>query len=146
MKLGWGWKIGILYGAFMVLIVSLVIASNRQHFDLVTNDYYEEEIAYQKVIDGGKNQSSLSRPMAIHADARDVIVEFPDEFKGKVLSGDIKFYAPVDAAWDKDFKLSADNNSMSIPRSALRNIHYTMKISCIADGKTYYQESEIILH
>ena len=43
MKLGWGWKIAILYGVFAVLIVSLVIASNRQHFDLVTDDYYGEK-------------------------------------------------------------------------------------------------------
>ena len=146
MKIGWGWKIAVLYSGFVVLILGLVIAANRQHFDLVSNDYYEEEIAYQKVLDAGKNQSALSHPLNIHASDKVVTIEFPDEFKSKVLSGDIQFYSPVNAEWDRNFKINALDNSVNISRSALHNTRYTIKISCSVDGKQYYQESEILLH
>lgn len=146
MKINWGWKIAILYSGFVVLILTLVIGANRQHFDLVSKDYYEEEIAYQKVLDAGKNQSSLSQPLSIHANDKAVIIDFPEEFKSKLLSGEIQFYAPVDASWDRNFKINAVNNTVTIQRSALRNTRYTIKISCSADGKNYYQESEIFLH
>lgn len=146
MKLNWGWKIAIGYSSFVVLILCLVIASNRQHFDLVSKDYYEAEIGYQKVIDAGKNQSALSQPLAIHASADAVIIEFPDEFKNKALTGNIQFYSPVDAKWDRNFAINAQNNTVTIARSALKNTRYTIKISCVADGKNYYQESEIQLH
>ncbi len=146
MKIGWGWRIGILYGGFVLFMGTLVMASTHQHFDLVSKDYYGEEIAYQKVIDAGKNQAALSRPLAIHASGQAVTLDFPDEFRGKVLSGNVMFYSPVDARWDETFKINAEGNSMNISRSNLHNTRYTMKISWTADGKNYYQESEIMLH
>lgn len=146
MKISWGWKIGILYGGFVIGMVSLVIASSSQHFDLVTKDYYEAELGYQKVIDAGKNQSALSQPIAIHANGQTVSIDFPNEFRNKVLSGNIQFYSPVNSEWDKNFKIDAQNNSVTISRSALRNTTYTIKINCIVDGKSYYQESDIQLH
>ena len=146
MKLNWGWKIAILYGGFMVLIISLVVMSSRQHFDLVSPNYYEHEIAYQKVIDAGKNQSVLSSPLSIHASGNAVTIDFPEEFKSKQVTGDVQFYSPVNAQWDRNFKINTQTNSMSISRSVLRDTRYTIKISCVADGKSYYQESEILLH
>ncbi len=146
MKLGWGWKIAILYGGFMAIIIALVIGSSRQSFDLVSNDYYGEEIAYQKVIDASKNQSALSQPMEVHANANSVIIDFPAEFKDKILSGNIQFYSPVNSKWDRNFTLSKEGNSVNIDRSKLQNTRYKLKISCQVDGKNYYQESELYLH
>ena len=91
MKIGWGTKIAILYGGFVLFMTTLVIASSHQHFDLVSKDYYDAEIAYQKVIDAGKNQSALSTPLAIHADAHTVIIDFPDEFKNRAYQGIFSF-------------------------------------------------------
>lgn len=145
MKIGWGWKIAVLYGGFVVLILTLVLKANSQHFDLVSKDYYEEEIAYQKVLDAGKNQSALSQPVSIHANSSAVVIEFPAEFRSKIMTGDVRFYAPVNAEWDRDFKINTDNNTFTIQRSALHNTRYTIKISCTVDGKSYYQESEILL-
>jgi len=146
MKLGWGWRIALLYSGFVVLIVCLVIGANRQHFDLVSKDYYDAELGYQKVIDAGKNQSSLSRPLGIHANESAVTIEFPEEFRNKALSGDVVFYAPVNSEWDRNFKINAENNTVTIARSALKNTRYTIKISCTVEGKSYYQESDILLH
>lgn len=146
MKIGWGWKIALLYGGFVVLIASLVIASSHQHFDLVSKDYYGEEIAYQKVIDAGRNQSTLSSPLSIHANGQAITIDFPNEFRSKALSGQVVFYSPVNAEWDRSFKINALDNSLTIPRNTLHNTRYTIKISCAVDGKNYYQESEIMLH
>ena len=146
MKIGWGWKIAILYSGFVILILTLVIGANRQHFDLVSKDYYDAELGYQKVLDAGKNQTALSHPLNIHADANSVVIDFPDEFKSQALTGNIQFYAPVNAEWDRNFKINAKDNTVSIARSALKNTRYTIKISCSVDGKSYYQESEIYLH
>lgn len=146
MKIGWGWKIAILYGGFVAIIVTLVVGSSRQSFDLVSKDYYKEEIAYQQVIDASKNQSALSEPMAIHANAQAVVIDFPAEFKDKALSGNVQFYSPVNSQWDRNFSLTKEGNSVSIDRAKLQNTRYKLKISCQVDGKNYYQESELYLH
>lgn len=146
MKISWGWKIVLLYSGFVGIIVTLVVASTRQQFDLVSKDYYQEEIAYQKVIDAGKNQSALSQPMAVHANGQNVVISFPEEFKGKIVAGDVNFYSPVNEKWDRNFKINAENNTVTISRTALQNTRYTIKIKCLVEGKNYYQESEIQLH
>jgi nitrogen fixation protein FixH len=146
MRIIWGWKIALIYGGFVVLILSLVVASSRQHFDLVSKDYYAQEIAYQDVIDAGKNQAALSAPLNIHANAEQVTISFPDEFRDKILSGKIQFYSPVDSKMDRYFEIDAQGNNMVIKRSLLLNTRYIIKVTYAADGKNYYQESEITLH
>jgi hypothetical protein len=146
MKIGWGWKIAGLYTGFAVLILVLVVASSRQKFDLVSKDYYKEEIAYQDVLDAGKNQAGLTAAIAIHASSTDITIEFPAEFRDRVLSGEVSFYSPVNAEWDRKFEIHTSNNTFTIARNDLRNTQYTIKIHCAVDGKKYYQESAIQLH
>ncbi len=145
MKISWGWKIALLYSTFVVLMVSLVIASSRQQFDLVSKDYYKEEIAYQDVIDAGKNLAALSGSLEISANENAVRIVFPPEFGGRVISGDIRFYSGVHAAWDRSFKINASGNTVTIPRAELVNTKYTIKINCVVDNAKYYRESEIQL-
>lgn len=145
MKIGWGTRIAFLYGGFVVLIAMLVTGSMRQDYDLVSNDYYQQELEYQKKIDAGKNQAALSAPVHLHANNANVILKFPGEFIGKRLSGTVQFYSPADATFDKSFEISADSNSMYVSRHDLYKASYKVKINWQADGKSYYQESAINL-
>lgn len=145
MKIGWGWKIGILYGAFVVLIVTLVMGSSMQKMDLVAKDYYGEELAYQKVIDGSKNQASLSTPIDIHATAQDVVIEFPSELANVAVKGTIHFYCPTNAAWDAVIPFEANNNLAIISRAQLHKTNYTIKITYKALQKDFYQETGLNL-
>lgn len=52
---------------FCRLIAILVIGSSRQQIDLVSPDYYKDEIGYQNVIDARKNLAALWTDVAIHA-------------------------------------------------------------------------------
>lgn len=146
MNISWGWKITVLYSSFAVLMIGLVIASMRQNFDLVSDEYYKDEIAYQKVIDASKNEAQLEGTLAIHADKSTLVIDFPVDMKGKVLKGEVKFYSPVNAGWDKTFSINAPDNTMSIPLLDLQPTSYKIKISYMADGKEYYRESEVNLH
>jgi hypothetical protein len=145
MKIGWGWKIGILYGAFVVLIVTLVMGSSMQKMDLVAKDYYGEELAYQKVIDGSKNQSTLSTPIDIHATAQEVVLGFPAELAKEVVKGTIHFYCPTNAAFDATIPFEASNNQAVISRAKLHKTNYTIKVTYTAQQKDYYQETGLNL-
>lgn len=146
MKINWGAKIALLYGGFVALIVVLVAGSMRQDFDLVSPDYYSQEIKYQQVIDAGKNQAALSAPVSVHANETMVSIDFPVEFANKTMNGTVQFYSPVNAAWDKTVKMTNTGNSISVPRSELHSTTYTIKMNWEADGKKYYQETSLNLH
>ena len=117
----------------------------RQDFDLVSADYYEQELKYQKVIDAGKNQSVLSEAVALGVDDNQVVLSFPDEFSGAALTGQVSFYSPVDASWDRNFDISTSDNKMLIPRPRLQSTAYKVKIQWTSEGKDYYQETELTL-
>lgn len=146
MKISWGVKITFLYSAFALLIIALVIGSMRQDFDLVADDYYQQEIAYQNVLDAGKNQAALSQGIDIHANEKEVIFELPQEFQSTQINGSIHFYSPIHQDWDKVVKVENASGSLTVPRSELQNTNYKIKISWEANGTPYYQESDINLY
>lgn len=146
MKINWGWKLTILYGGFVVIILVLVIGSARQRMDLVSSDYYAEELIFQKKIDAGKNQANLSASVDVHADSKMVFIEFPKELKDKNLTGKVQFYSPVNSDWDRNFTIHIRNDQFTIDRSKLMNTRYTLKINYTVGGKNYYQETELQLH
>lgn len=146
LKLNWGARIALLYGGFVVLIIALVAGSMRQSFDLVTPDYYSQEIQYQDVINADKNVSTLSSRAKVETTTDAVTIAFPIEFSGKAIKGTVQFYSPVKTEWDRKFDLSVINNSMVVLRSQLQPTSYTVKLSWETDGKKYYQESNVNLH
>jgi len=146
MHINWGAKIAILYISFVALIVTLVVSSMHQKFDLVSNDYYNQEIAYQHVIDASKNQAALSAPISLLKHDNDVTITFPPDFKGANITGTIQFYSPVDASLDRKFDIATANNSMAINSKELRKTNYKVKISWLANGKNYYQETALNLN
>lgn len=144
-KLSWGKRIAILYLGFVALIVILVTGSMRQSFDLVSKDYYAQEIAYQKTIDAGRNQAALSAPVTVIADAQNILISFPPEFENRVLNADLHFYSPVSASLDKKFSLSAEHSMLKVARADVPRANYKLKINWESEGKNYYQETEVNL-
>ena len=55
MKFNWGHKILGIYFVFITGIAFMVVMSSRQKIDLVTPDYYAEEIKFQEKIDEKNN-------------------------------------------------------------------------------------------
>lgn len=145
-KLSWGTRITVLYLGFVALIVFLVAGSMRQSFDLVSPDYYQKELEYQNVIEAGKNQATLSAPVAIVSSSDFVTISFPNEFRDKVVKGTVQFYSPVNSAWDVTQALEVTNNICNVNRTKLKNSSYKVKIAWESNGKKFYQESEVNLH
>lgn len=146
MKIGWGWKVAVLYLGFATLIGTLVIASSRQQFDLVSKEYYRDEIAYQKVLDASKNQAALKGNIEIRTEGTQLTVSFPAEFHDRIIQGKITFYSAVDPKWDREFNIVPDNNSMTISKDKLHKTAYTAKVSYEVEGKSYYYEQKISLY
>ena len=60
MKWNWGTGIAITLVLFIGLMSFMVFKSTQQRFDLVSENYYEEELNYQEVIDQKRNSSNVS--------------------------------------------------------------------------------------
>lgn len=143
MKLSWGYKIMFVYIAFVVGMGFLVFKASSQKFDLVTKDYYDQELKYQQVIDQAANSSKLSAPVAIEIKEGELKITFPDEMKNKKKLVDFYLYYAADAKKDfrKSFELNENELSQALP-IGLKGMH-ELKLSWEAEGVKYYFEQKL---
>ena len=143
MKLSWGYKIMFVYIAFVAGMGFLVFKASSQKFDLVTKDYYDQELKYQQVIDQSANTSRLSAPITIDRNLSDLKISFPDEMKNKKKFVDFYLYYPADAK--KDFRKSFESNENEITQALPVGMKgmYELKLTWETEGVKYYHEQKI---
>lgn len=145
MKFHWGHRITILFIAFGTMISTLVYKSVTTPFDLVSSEYYKEELAFQQIIDAGDNALRLSRKTQISVSGDSLFVQIPESPEGNISGGVILFYSPTDAKLDRRFVLSpSESNTYPIHRSLLRGSRYTVKADWTAGNKRYYTENDFV--
>jgi len=143
MRISWGHKIASVYLVFVAGILFLVFKANSQHWDLVTDDYYEAELKYQDVIDRKANVQALSAMPVYTKTESTVQIRLPLEFEGSAVKGNVYLYRPSDAALDirKDFSITGRSYNLILPRK-LQGM-YTIKLSWERAGKEYFDEQQL---
>ena len=145
--MNWGKKIAIVYLSFVGFMGFLVWNCLQQDdIHLVSKDYYQKEIAYQKDIDQMNNTNQLSTQLKFEYMYENQIVKlvFPKESIGS--NGKINFYRPADARKDFDVKLEITNTeSQSIPVANLDRGLWVVKVFWNKDSKGYYKEEKMTL-
>ena len=143
MKLSWGYKIMFVYIAFVAGMGILVFKASSQKFDLVTKDYYDQELKYQQVIDHAANSSRLSAPVAIEKNEGELKISFPEEMKNKKKVVDFYLYYAADAK--KDFRKSIALNENDLVQALPAGMKgmYELKLSWEAEGVKYYFEKKL---
>ncbi|MBX9783583.1 MAG: FixH family protein [Chitinophagaceae bacterium] len=147
MTLNWGHKLTIVFILFGALIFTLVYKCFQTDFQLVNKEYYKDELKYQQVIDGTKNAVALSSEVQLLQNEKTITIQFPNEMKGKKLSGQIWFYCSYDDTKDRHIAVSTTDDALQlIQRSRLSSAAtYTVKLNWQADEKNYYNEQTITI-
>ena len=143
MKLSWGYKIMLGYLTFVAGIVFLVFKASSQKFDLVTKDYYEQELKYQNIIDQSENVAKLSSPVMVAQTEKEMTISFPAEMKGKKKMVEFYLYCPADAKKDFRKKFEIDENEFFQPLPAAIKGKYELKLSWEIGGVKYYFEKKL---
>jgi nitrogen fixation protein FixH len=113
--------------------------------DLVSKDYYEEEIAYQDQIDKLKRTKALGDVMLVYkAEVKEILLQMPATYKGKSLSGTITLFRPSDDKLDKQIPLQLGRDqSQLIEAAALESGIWKVRVNFSAGDETYYTEKTI---
>ena len=144
MKLTWGHKIAGVYLLFVAGILFLVFKANNEKFDLVTKDYYGEELKYQQVIDQAENSAKLSAPVRIEKNEGALKIIFPGEMKNRKKEIDFYLYYPADAK--KDFRIKFETGEPEYTQPVPTNTKgmYELKLYWQADGVKYFYKQKIL--
>lgn len=145
-KLSWGKRIAMLYIGFVALIVIMITMSMRQRVELVSDDYYDRELAFQKKIDEMNNANALSEKITHSITDNSFLIAFPSQFKSSEVEGEIVFFRPSDASKDFKSKIQLDAEAkQEIDRKNLSKGMYKMQISWSVNGIPYFVEETIVI-
>jgi hypothetical protein len=142
--MNWGHKIIIVFTLFAAGILTMVTKSMHTRIDLVTPDYYGEELKYQQVIDGRTQALNLSSPVMISQQANTITLAFPKEMQDVPLSGNVLFYRASDSG--QDITVPVNSGMLTVDKNRLHKGSYKVQLQWQANGKRYYQENAVMVN
>lgn len=143
--MNWGKWIVLSFVLFAGFIGTLVSVCIRQDVNLVSKDYYKEELQYESQLQRIKNVSLLQSKPAIKVLEKGFIQISFDRF-GEMEKGDLKLFRPSDPANDKKFNLTNTTNlTQEFPTDGLNPGMYRAKMQWTMNGKEFYFEEVIII-
>jgi hypothetical protein len=145
--MNWGHKITFLYLSFVAIIVTMVfICMKQDDLHLVSKNYYEEEIAYQKQIDKMKVANEYASDLQIEILKKDglALVSYPQNFLNQLEEGKMIFFRPSDAKMD--IALNMNPSSDGVQEISLKDLEggfWKVKMTGKINGKEFYKEQSI---
>ena len=149
MKIKLSWPTGIILalGAFIIFILSFVYKATfmpEYDHELVSDEYYNDELKYQEEIDKLKRAAGLEENVSIKKVATGLLMTFPSEFDFKQIKGSISFKRLSNQNIDFSFPIALNSNQFLLKDDKLVDGRWDIKIEWQVDGKTYLFKEKII--
>ena len=132
----WGWRIGIIYTTFALSTISFMIFSFTQKVDLVSQQYYADELKQDAKMLAEKNAMNLSEELSLTHEGDILSIQFPN----KPESGMIHLYRPSGSDLDKQLKIVPDKTEQSFSIVTLTSGLWIAKIEWKSGNTPYYAE------
>jgi hypothetical protein len=147
MKINWGTGIVIAFISFIGFILYLVItmSTNKKYeHDLVTEEYYKEELQYQNEINKLNNAKNLNTNIVYNKTNEGIVIQFPKDFDAEKITGKMFLYRPSNKQLDFETTISLSKTYLLIPDKRLVDGRWDIKIDWQYNGKNYLYKKSII--
>lgn len=138
--MNWGKGIIVALALFVGFILFLVITLMRQDVDLVSEDYYKQEIDYEARIQKEQNGLNSAAKIKIVDQKSFVIIQLPDSIALTNVLVNLK--RPNDEKLDKSFKIEGTKTFM-LPKASLEKGKYDLTIEYTIDQKECLMQQKI---
>ena len=125
----------------MYFVVTMNVDAKYDH-DLVSEDYYADELQYQNDINKLENTQTLNTNISYEKTTEGLVIKFPETFDYKKITGKLFLYRPSNKQLDFDTAISLSNSNLLIPDKRLVDGRWNIKIDWQYKGKSYlFKES-----
>ena len=144
--MNWGRSLILVFIVFAAFMGYLVYRASGTHFDLVSKEYYKDELRYQDKIDGFRNAAAMEA-VQLRVDSTGILqIRFPEQMKGKPVQGSLWLYCKTDAGKDIHIPLAEDTTGMRVINvSGKASGKYQAKLHWEVLRVPYEFEQEIII-
>lgn len=147
MKINWGTSIVIAFVLFIAFIMYFVISmmtNKKLDHDLVTEQYYEQELLHQQEIDKENNANKLIENVTWKKTNDGILIAFPKNLDYNKITGKVFLYRPSNKKLDSEIPISLSNNKMLIPKTSLLGGRWNIKIDWEYQGEKYLLKESIV--
>ena len=135
--MNWGVGIAIVYILFVVGMLTLVFKSRSQKIDLVTENYYQQELAYQEEIDAKQRVEDSGCMPVIQKVSNQYQIQIPGS-KGNPIQGSLLAYCPSNKKADRLISLKPTNDGQwLLDLESLSTSQYILKLHWSKGGEIY---------
>jgi hypothetical protein len=134
----------VIFAAAMAAWITVAV---QQNLDLVRDDYYEEDVRFQRQLDRLNRSAALRGEVTVHHDATkgEVTLQLPAAHRSSAPGGTIQFYRPSNASLDFQLPLAIDaDGRQRIRTESLRDGLWRMRVQWTVAGSEYYFEQIIV--
>lgn len=144
------WPLAIVgaFALFILGIVTLIIAASSQRADLVSADYYEQEVRYQDQIERLRRTEPFDREIQAKMDAAagSLVISLPAAHAGRNPTGWIRFYRPDAARLDQEFVLNPDaQGRQQLSIAGMSAGLWKVRLEWTVDREEFYADRQIVI-
>jgi hypothetical protein len=144
------WPLGIIvtFALFFAGTVGLIVMACSQKMDLVSTDYYEQELKFQGRIDRVERTRHAVTQAAVAYDpaARCITVSLPAGQAGHEVSGRIELYRPSAAGLDRAVKLEPDTKGVQrVDAAGMVPGFWKVRLSWTVESQDYFLDQKIVV-
>ena len=116
----------------------------KQNAELISNNYYEEELRYQDIIDAKKNAAKLEEQPVYKATSEGMMISFPASIKVDEDKASFVLFRTEDSNLDVKKEVGLQHNLFLIPKKVLSPGSYTLKLKWTENKKPYQIDYDIL--
>ena len=146
-KFSWGHGIVIALGSFIAFILFMIFLfpNGQQNSEMITENYYEEELAYQKIIDAKNNADLLPEKPKYNQDQSGIKVIFPEDINNENSKFTIDLHRADDQKLDVKREIKLDGkNTLFIPANILVKGNYVLRTMWTTNNKNFQIDYDLV--
>ena len=144
----WPWAIVLTFVLFISGTIGLVVMACSQKVDLVSANYYEQELKFQGQLERMKRATELGPQAAVTyvAAKESITISLPPEQVRQEVRGQIQLYRPAEAGLDRKMELQPDSHgTQSLDARGLKPGLWKIRVSWTAGKQDYFIDQKVVI-
>lgn len=144
----WPYAIVLAFVLFASYIGYMVQQAMRTTVDLVSPNYYQQELAYQQRMETVARTAALPAPVQLvpNAATQQLLLQLPAALMGQPVHGQVHFFRPSNQQLDFTLPLQLTSDlKQRIQTSHLQPGYWRVRLDFTADGQAYFVEKNILI-